>query len=63
MQISPEDPEDFKRRYTAAFGEKLTDAEASEAANNLAELYWLLAQPLPSELKERPTPPDEMPDR
>lgn len=59
MQISDEDLKDFKKRYAAAFGQELSQAEASEMANNLAELYWLLAQPLPSEQGEVITPQEE----
>ena len=50
MQISKEDLEDFKKRYKKAFGKKLSDSEASEAAHNLLELYAFLARPLPSEM-------------
>jgi hypothetical protein len=52
MQISPEDLEEFKRIYKAEYGEELTQAEASEAASNLVDLYMLLAEPLPSEIAE-----------
>ena len=56
MLISDADLEEFKKRYKAAFGVELTQAEASEAANNLAELYLFLSQPLPSEQRKAPTP-------
>ena len=53
MQISKEDVEDFNQLYKKAFGTKLSDAEASAMANNLAELYLLLARALPSETEAR----------
>ena len=59
MLISNEDLEDFKRRYEDAFGVKLSQAEASEAAGNLAELYLFLSQPLPSEQKKSTMPQGE----
>jgi len=52
MKIDDEDLEEFKRIYAAEFGGELSQAEASEAASNLAELYMLLAEPLPSELAQ-----------
>ena len=55
MRISDEDLEEFKRIYAAEFGEELSQAEASEAASNLVELYMLLAQPLPSEQNKNAT--------
>ena len=39
MQIAEDDLEEFKRIYAAEFGEELSQAEASEVANNLVELY------------------------
>ena len=56
MQIATEDLEDFKQRYKAAFGVELTQAEASEAAHNLLELYLFLSQPLPSEQNQAVMP-------
>lgn len=56
MLISDADIEEFRKRYKAAFGVELSQAEASEAAGNLAELYLFLSQPLPSEQGERTKP-------
>ncbi len=55
MRISDEDLEEFKRIYAAEFGEELSQAEASEAASNLVDLYMLLSEPLPSEQKTSAT--------
>lgn len=59
MQVSPEDIEDFKRIYTAEFGELLSNAEAGEMAGRLLDLYSLLAEPLPSEQASAAMPPPE----
>lgn len=59
MQFSDEDLEEFKRRYAVVFGEDLPHAEASEAANNLAELYLFLSQPLQNEQSGTATPRHE----
>ena len=49
MQIDDKDLEEFKKIYTAEYGEELPQTEASEIASNFVDLYMLLAQPLPSE--------------
>jgi hypothetical protein len=59
MHISPEDLEDFRWLYTAAFGQELTQEEASEMAGRVADLYLLLAETLPSETKSAATPHPE----
>lgn len=59
MLISDAELEEFKKRYKAAFGVELSQAEASEAAGNLAELYLFLSKPLPSEQEKSATPQEE----
>lgn len=49
MQVSDEELQEFTALYESEFGEKLSKAEASEVAGNLAEFYSLLAEPLPGE--------------
>lgn len=46
MRIDQGDLEEFKKRYAAAFGKELSDAEAREMASDLADLYLFLSQPL-----------------
>ncbi len=61
MQINNEDLEEFKRIYAAEFGEELSQTEASEMASRFADLYMLLAKPLPSELEDVTKLPTEDP--
>ena len=56
MQVSEEELQEFTALYEAEFGEKLSKSEASEIAGNLAELYSLLAEPLPDEKRSVNTP-------
>lgn len=63
MQINDEDLKDFKKRYAEVFGNELSHAEASEAANDLAELYLFLSKPLPSEQAIPPKPSGETDSR
>ena len=52
MKIDDKDLEEFKKIYAVEFGEELPQAEASEIAGRLVDLYALLSEPLPSELEE-----------
>lgn len=49
MQVGDEDLKEFRTLYAKEFGEELSDEEASEMAGRVADLYALLAEPLPSE--------------
>ena len=62
MQISDEDLEEFRRLYTAEFGDELSKAEASEIAGRFVDLYTLVAEPLPSEQEGAATPQSDNPD-
>jgi len=42
MEVSPERIQEFKDIYKKEYGKELTDAEASEAANNLVNFFELL---------------------
>lgn len=44
---------EFIKLYEDEFGEKLPIDEAREITSRLVELYTMLAEPLPSELKEK----------
>jgi hypothetical protein len=63
MQISDEDLAEFRLRYTQEFGEELSDAEASEMAARVTDLYSLLAESLPSEQRSTAMRPPEELDR
>jgi len=52
MFITDERVKEFIQIYAEEFGEVLSIAEAREVASNICELYILLLEPLPSELKE-----------
>lgn len=51
MKLAQSDVQEFKLLYEEAYGEKLTDAEASKAAASLVYLYeYLVDHPV----KEKP---------
>ena len=49
MNINNEDLQEFAKLYREAFGEYISEKDALEMASDLADLYTLLAEPLPSE--------------
>lgn len=59
MKIPDESIREFVHIYEKEFGEKLTEAQASEMAFRVLTLYEFLAKTLPNELQSRP--PDDSP--
>jgi len=56
MGLSPEELQSFKDAYKKAFGEDLDDAEASDLAYRLEELYRVLLTKPSESAADNPTP-------
>ncbi|MEJ6789515.1 hypothetical protein BrevBR_08165 [Brevundimonas sp. BR2-1] len=59
MPLSPDEIEEFKKRYEHAFNIKLSDGEALDLADRLEELYRIVLDrsAAPDELPRAPNPP------
>ncbi len=59
MSLSPEELEEFKRRYEHAFNIRLADGEALDLAGRLEELYRIVLNRSagPGEMPRAPSPP------
>jgi hypothetical protein len=51
-QVSPERLEEFRRVYKEAYGQEISEGEASAMTHQLLALYKLLSQPLPGEAEK-----------
>jgi hypothetical protein len=57
MRLTKEAIEEFQALYEQECGEPISFEEAEVRANEIINLYLMLAEPLPSE-REEPTPQD-----
>lgn len=59
MSLSPEELEEFKKRYEHAFNIRLSDGEALDLADRLEELYRIVLNRSaePGEMPRAPSPP------
>ncbi len=57
MPITEDRLKEFIRLYEEETGKGIEIEEAREIASRLVELYMMVAEPLPSELRDKATPP------
>lgn len=56
VRLTDEDIQEFIKLWEREFAERLTPDEARYHVSRVLELFTLLAQPLPGEMREHPGP-------